>query len=83
MKNGVKKAESFLKRVIIATIYFILFTIFVFVIGSSLQKMTASGNMLVVIFFILSMLLGIVFLILFLYAWDNIFESEDPYQADP
>ena len=73
MKNGAK--NDFIKKTIVATIDFVLFTLFIFITGTTLQK-CSTGSIIMVISFLLSLLITIAFLIMFLSAWEEIFKSE-------
>lgn len=76
MKSGVNN-NSFLKKIVIATIYFVLFTTFTFIGGEYVQEYTQNGGNLRLIMFFICSTIVIGFLILFISMWESIFESED------
>lgn len=79
MKHGAKRSKKnkFLENVVIATIYFAIFSFFVLVTGEMNNKVFSNPTISNLILYDISILAMLVFLILFISAWDNCFESED------
>lgn len=80
MKNGRKqKSIEFLKKLILATVYFLLFTVFVMLTARCYQEMimgTASKAWCAFAF--IGMLTAtIILLITFISSWEDIFEEDD------
>lgn len=76
MKHGAKK-NKFLENVIIATIYFAIFSLLVLITGEMNSRTFSNPTISNLILYGISILAMLVFLILFISAWDNCFESED------
>lgn len=74
MKRGVKK-RNFLENMIILTIYFIIFSGLILAIGELSGNVFEKPTILNIIMYIFSILLALVFLILFISGWEDLFES--------
>lgn len=75
MKHG--KINEFLKKIVIATLYFMIAAIFTMFTGASVSKVCNEGTPLDSMILIINITVSIVFIILFVSSWENIFESED------
>ena len=73
MKNGV--TQTF-KKMIVAVIYFMVFSILVIVTNICFEICYKDFSVQVFILLLLAMIVDMVFLILFLSAWQSIFEDE-------
>lgn len=73
MKNGV--TQTF-KKMMVAIIYFMVFSILVIVTNICFEICYKNFSVQVFILLLSSMIVDMVFLILFLSAWQSIFEDE-------
>ena len=73
MKNGV--TQTF-KKMIVAVIYFMVFSILVIVTNICFEICYKDFSVQVFILLLSAMIVDMVFLILFLSAWQSIFEDE-------
>lgn len=81
MKNGVKGKNKTLENIIIATVYFLIFSLIAAGIGAESEVVFANPTISNITLYILAIAAMLVFLILFLSAWEDIFESEGhPYR---
>lgn len=79
MKRGVKK-RNFLENMIILTIYFIIFSGLVLAIGGFGGNVFEKPTILNIVMYIFSIIIALVFLILFIAGWEDLFESNGhPY----
>lgn len=76
MKRGAKK-NKFLESVVIATIYFAIFSSLVLVTGELHHKAFSNPTISNLISYWTSIIAMLVFLVLFISAWEDCFESED------
>lgn len=76
MKNGLK-TNGFLSKISTAVMYFILFAFFIILCGIEYKTAIHGGSFGSVLGFIGSLLCAIVFLIIFIASWEEIFEDED------
>lgn len=76
MKNGVKK-NKFLENIVIATVYFMIFCFFILLTGQLHYKSFSNPTILNLISYWTSIIAMLVFLVLFVSAWEDCFESED------
>ena len=80
MKNGVKGKNKTLENIIIATVYFLIFSLIAAGIGAESKVVFTNPTISNIILYILAIIAMLIFLILFLSAWEDIFESEGhPY----
>lgn len=80
MKNGKKGKNKTLVNSIIATMYFLMFSLLVAGTGSMSEIVFTNPTIPNIILYISSIVAMLIFLILFLSAWEDIFESEGhPY----
>lgn len=75
MKHGAKKSKT-LENIVIASVYFVIFSILVLAVGEMTNKVFLCPTVSNIIIYILEIVATIVFLILFLSAWDSSFGSE-------
>ncbi len=80
MKNGKKGKNKTLVNSIIATVYFLMFSFLVAGTGNMSEIVFTNPTIPNIILYISSIVAMLIFLILFLSAWEDIFESEGhPY----
>ena len=75
MKRGVKKDKT-LENIIIATLYFVIFSALILAVGTMNEKVFSNPTILNMILYGMGILASIVFLILFVSAWEDVFESD-------
>ena len=79
MKNGAEK-RKFIERLIIATFHFILFSLLVLAIGSTNEDVFTNPSMKNIAMYLLSIIAAIIFLILFIASWEDLFDDDGhPY----
>lgn len=76
MKRGAKK-NKFLENIVIATVYFMIFCFFILLTGQLHHKAFSNPTILNLISYWTSIIAMLVFLVLFISAWEDCFESED------
>ena len=77
MKNTQKKWVEFLKRATLATVYFLLFVMFVILTALAYDMIHRNPSWYPVFQFIGMLLGSIVFLIAFISSWEDIFDEEE------
>ena len=79
MKNGQRQKIEFLKKLILATVYFLLFTVFVMLTARCYQEITmgTASKAWCALAFIGMLTATIIFLIAFISSWEDIFEEDD------
>lgn len=77
MKDGVKKISDFLKKLIAAILYFVLFSICVFLMLWSSSMYAEYRTPVYAIIMMLCIPVVLLYVVTFLKAWDSLFESDD------
>lgn len=75
MKHGVKK-NRVLENMIVATVFFVIFSALVLATGTMNRIVFSNPTIPNIILYIAAIAVSLIFLILFLNAWEGIFESE-------
>lgn len=76
MKPGQKK-NNIAGKIVLSTIYFVIFSALVLLVGLMNERVFKNPTFSNVSVYIFVILITIVVLILFISAWEQIFESED------
>jgi glucan phosphoethanolaminetransferase (alkaline phosphatase superfamily) len=77
MKNTQKKWVEFLNRATLATVYFLLFVMFVILTALACDMVHRNPSWYPVVQFIGMLLGAIIFLIAFISSWEDIFNEEE------
>lgn len=75
MKRGVKK-NKVLENMIVATVFFVIFSALVLATGTMNKIVFSNPTIPNIILYTAAIVVSLIFLILFLYAWEDVFESE-------
>lgn len=75
MKRGAKK-NKVLENMVVATVFFVIFSALVLATGTMNEIVFSNPTIPNIILYIAAIAVSLIFLILFLHAWEDIYESE-------